>query len=78
MAVVPYAFNAYRDALDAEDPLTALVSTVRRELQHADRRQVLNDLEQLRLVLREEGRDEDVVLDVMDFVTGWCSPHQRL
>jgi hypothetical protein len=21
---------------------------------------------------------EDVVLDVMDFLTGWCSPHKRL
>jgi hypothetical protein len=80
MAVDSHTFSAYRNALDAEEPLVALRSTVADELrEHGDdRRRVLNDLEELRLVLREEGRDEDVVLDVMDFVTGWCSPHERL
>ena len=30
--------------------------------------------------MREANRetDEDVVLEVMDFLTGWCSPHMRL
>jgi hypothetical protein len=30
--------------------------------------------------LREAGRekDEDAVMDVMDFLVGWCSPHMRL
>lgn len=78
MVVYPYAFNAYRSALDSAEPLAALRSTVDEELRHHDRERVLNDLEELRLVLREEGRDEDTVLDVMDFVTGWCSPHERL
>jgi hypothetical protein len=44
--------------------------------EHGDRRHVLNDLEQLRPVLREEGQDEGLVLDCMDFLTGWCSPQE--
>ena len=52
--------------------------TVQDELRHHDRRQVLNDLEEFRELLREHGEDEDVVLDVMDFLTGWCSPHERI
>lgn len=45
-----------------------------------DRSLVLADLHALRAELRalkdEEG--EDAVLDVMDRVIGWCSPHMRL
>jgi hypothetical protein len=32
--------------------------------------------QQLRLADREA--DEDAVMDVLDFLTGWCSPHMRL
>jgi hypothetical protein len=44
------------------------------------RADILADLERIRLGLREEGRSdiEDIVLDVMDFVTGWASPHMRI
>jgi hypothetical protein len=30
--------------------------------------------------LRQAGReaDEDMVMDVMDFLMGWCSPHMKL
>ena len=31
---------------------------------------------QLRLAARES--DEDTVMDVMDRISGWCSPHARL
>jgi hypothetical protein len=78
MAVYQDTFNAYRTALDAEDPVMALRSTVADELRHHSRERVLNDLEELRALLHEEGQDDDVVLDVMDFLTGWCSPHERL
>jgi hypothetical protein len=44
--------------------------------EHGDRRHILNDLEQLRPVLREEGQDESLVLDYMYFLTGWCSPQE--
>jgi len=36
--------------------------------------------EQTRRQLREAGRDreEEVVLEIMDFLVGWCSPHMNL
>jgi hypothetical protein len=48
------------------------------ELDHRDRELVVMDLEQLRLVLRERGEDETLVLDGLDYVTGWCSPQEAL
>jgi hypothetical protein len=59
--------------------LDALRSVVSHELheRHADRDVVLGQLEALRGELRRAGRtqDEEVVLEVMDFLVGWCSPH---
>ena len=49
----------------------ALRSIVADELRHNSREQVLNDLEELREALREQGQDDDVVLDVMD--SGLCT-----
>jgi hypothetical protein len=44
------------------------------------REELLHDLEVFRGLLRDMGREdlEDDVLDVMDFVTGWCAPSARL
>jgi hypothetical protein len=41
---------------------------------------ILADLEDLRRELREARREDrdDVVLEVMDYVTGWCAPHMRI
>lgn len=82
MAVVTYMSDAYRGALDSNRPLAALRDVVEHELhdRHADREIVLSELEALRGDLRQAGREdaEDVVLEVMDFVVGWCSPHVRL
>jgi hypothetical protein len=33
------------------------------------------------VILRDDGapaRAEDLILDVMDFVAGWCSPHMKI
>ena len=82
MAVAPYMANAYLSALADEQGLLALREVVRHELhdRRADREVVLAELQALRDELRESGRsaDEEVVLEVMDFVVGWCSPHVRL
>jgi hypothetical protein len=80
MAVYPDTIWTYRMALQSPDPLPALKDVVRKELDESggDRQRVLNDLEEVRLVLREQGEDEDLVLDTMDFLTGWCSPHERI
>lgn len=44
------------------------------------REKLLRDLEEIRAAFREAGQPdiEDVVLEVMDFVSGWCSPHMRI
>lgn len=82
MAVTTYMADAYLGALESPVPLMALRAVVEHELRdrHADRDVVLAELEALRGQLRSEGRDdlEDVVLEVMDFVAGWCSPHVRV
>ena len=46
----------------------------------SSRDDLLQDLEEIRVAVREAERPdiEDIVLDVMDFVTGWCSPHMRI
>jgi hypothetical protein len=43
-------------------------------------RVLLRLLDRYRLALRAEGKQhaEDAVIDVMDMVVGWCSPHLRL
>ncbi|HEX4795467.1 MAG TPA: hypothetical protein VH370_16845 [Humisphaera sp.] len=41
---------------------------------------ILKDLETLRAELRiaNNEKGEDAVMDVMDFLVGWCSPQMRL
>lgn len=71
-------FNA---AVDSGDGLTVLRAAAERELQGGvPRERVVAQLEALRTELRAAGRDadDDVVLEVLDFVTGWCSPQVRL
>jgi hypothetical protein len=67
-------------AVHSAAPLAELRSLVRQELEASvPPEQVLEKLEALRSRLpADEEAEEDVVLDVMDFVTGWCSPHMRL
>jgi hypothetical protein len=43
-----------------------------------DRTGILEELEELRGMVRREGLSEDAVLDLMDFVYGWCSPHMKI
>ena len=49
-------------------------------LEGQPREELLRELETLRGALRDMGREdlEDDVLDVMDFITGWCAPSSRL
>jgi hypothetical protein len=81
MAVKPDIFSAFREALDSSEPMLRIRDLVRSELEHGvSRAEVLGQLESLRIELRGVGREdaEDVVLDVMDFVSGWSSPHMQL
>jgi hypothetical protein len=72
---------AIEEALRSDDRVGAL----RRLAQHlldegSEPETLLGQLERARQELREAGReeDEDAVMDVMDLLTGWCSPHMRL
>jgi hypothetical protein len=82
VAVDPGVYGAFDAALASDAPLMALRSAVADELdtRDGDKATVYQELRELREMLRHDGRtaDEDVVLDVMDFVVGWCSPHMKL
>ena len=45
-----------------------------------DREGLIEDFEHVRSALREKELEEqeDVVMEVMDFLYGWCSPHLRI
>jgi hypothetical protein len=63
----------YRVAAVSPDPRRALRDMVLRQFAETedDRSRILNDLEHLRIELREEGQDEGIVLDVMSTLAGW-------
>ncbi len=68
-------------ALESDAPLREARSVVESFLRQGQEKQALLDrLERIRQKFREKGREpeEDVVMDVMEFVLGWCSPHMRI
>ncbi len=71
----------FEQALRAENPLQALRSEIRSLLDEGwSREALLRQLESDRDVVRAEGRsdDEDVLLEAMDFLSGWASPQMKL
>lgn len=74
--------RAFEDALRAPDPTSALAAVVRESLKEPSvtREELLEALEEFRSLLQRQGLDaeEDVVLEVMDFLAGWASPHVSL
>ncbi len=73
--------QAMERALAAPEPLLELRALAQQLLaQKSDRAAVLASFENSRQRLREQDReaDEDAVLEVMDFLTDWCSPHVRI
>jgi hypothetical protein len=81
MAVEQGIFAAFHEALRSPEPTLRLRDLVRSELEHGvSRREVTGQLESLRIDLRGGGQEaaEDVVLEVLDFVSGWSSPHMRV
>jgi hypothetical protein len=68
-------------ALGDDEPLLALrrVLVARIDLA-ATREDLLAEVERARLPLRAagRGRDEDLLMDAMDLLAGWCAPHMRI
>jgi hypothetical protein len=68
-------------ALQAIEPLRE-VRILAEQLLHDGfpRAAVLEQFEQARQGLRDQGKEkeEDLLLEVMDFIDGWCSPHMKL
>lgn len=73
--------NRVEEALasaSAVEQLRSLAISLQREGQ--SQTSIVEFFDQNRQVLRDAGReaDEDAVLEVMDFLVGWCSPHMDL
>jgi hypothetical protein len=68
-------------ALSSPEPLNQLRELVRSlQTQGRDQAAILGLFETARQQLREAGRerDEDVLMEAMDCLVGWCSPHMSL
>jgi hypothetical protein len=68
-------------ALRSPEPINELRSLALRLLSEGhDKTALLGEFERMRQQLRQTDReaDEDAVMDAMDFLVGWCSPHMKL
>jgi hypothetical protein len=71
----------FEAALRSDEPEAALRSSVRRLLASGwDRASLIRVLDDFRGVMRQSGREaeEHVVMDVLDALSGWTSPHLKL
>ena len=71
----------FHEALAATEPLAEFRKAVREQLAAGRTREdITRALDRLRTMLKESGRDhdEDLVLEVLDLLAGWCSPHMKL
>jgi len=73
--------ECFEEALRSTEPLHELRSlALRLSSQGQDKTAIVAKFEEARRHLREANResDEDVVMDVMDCLVGWCSPQMRI
>jgi hypothetical protein len=67
----------FRETLHQPQPIVALreaVISVRAE--GVSKEEILHELENLRAEVGDV--EEGAILDTMDFLVGWCSPHMKL
>ena len=75
----PGILNRLRQALDSENPTDALERVViALKNEGIGRRDAFGYLSELRKTVKGEAAKEDAVLEVMDFVYGFCSPGKRI
>jgi hypothetical protein len=68
----------FDSAVKHEDKLLNLrEAIVKLRFQEVDKEVLLSELSLYRRVVESEA-DEDIVLEVMDFLDGWCSPQMRI
>src|SRR5215510_11259697 len=66
-----------KDSGTREDAICALRTLLSKALEDGEKREaILTKLEELRKLISDE--QEDILLEVMDFLVGWCSPHAKL
>ena len=66
-----------KDSGTREDAICALRTLLSKALEDGEKREaILTKLEELRKSVSDE--QEDILLEVMDFLAGWCSPHAKL
>jgi hypothetical protein len=73
--------ECFEQALRSANPLSALVSLAMQSLSQGENDvTILERFEIVRQALRQANREQDeyAVMDVMDFLVGWCSPHMQL
>lgn len=71
----------FEQALRSSQPVERLRELALEHLrQGRDHSAVLAEFESARQHLREVGREQekDAVMDVLDMLLGWCSPHMKL
>lgn len=56
------------------EKITLLIKGLRKEGRTKD--DLLSALQALRADVSDE--EEDIILEAMDFLTGWCSPHAKI
>jgi hypothetical protein len=66
-----------KDSGTREETICALRNLLSRALKDGEKREaILTEMEDLRKSVSDER--EDILLEVMDFLVGWCSPHAKL
>ena len=73
--------ESFERALRSPEPMNGLRSLAQELLsQGKDKNAVVAVFESARQALREAGREggEGAVMDVMDFLVGWCRPHMKV
>lgn len=70
---ITYLWKAINRSDAFNEIRTAIILAVE---QGESKENILYELEKLRQIV--DDAQEDVILEVMDFLTGWCSPHMRI
>jgi len=66
-----------KDGGTREEAICALHTLLSKALKDGEKREtILAKMEELRKSVSDE--QEDILLEVMDFLVGWCSPHTKL